>query len=219
MIPKIIHQIWLENVKPPARSELPGILAEMSKTVDEKMPDWKHIVWSEKNLPKLDGDIAKIVAGEYSQIVKSNILRFYLTYLYGGFYVDFDVEIVKSFDDLTGADYAFGLESERHMTVSDAVFGCSEKNEVMKTILDIAVKNVIENRVSTVRELLDSISTGMLTDAVRRNGITPLPQECFAPLDCDNKRGFRNIKPTLKNTYCIHHYLGKWAANNGRVRF
>jgi hypothetical protein len=66
----------MTNVKPPARIEIPATLQELSKTVDGVMPDWKHVVWSEKNLPKLDGNIAKIVYGDYSQIVISNILRF-----------------------------------------------------------------------------------------------------------------------------------------------
>ena len=219
MIPKIIHQIWMTNVKPPARADIPEVLANMSKAIDNVMPDWTHIIWSEKNLPELPNDIKQIVYGNYSQIVISNILRYFLTYTYGGFYVDFDVECIKSFDDLTDKNFVCGLESAKHGTVSDAVFGCSCENEFMKKILSTAIVNLTNAREITVRSLLDSISTGMLTCAVRSQGVELLPQECFAPLDCDNKKYFNQIRPTLKNTYCIHHYLGKWASNDGRVRF
>ena len=49
MIPKIIHQIWLGD-----QSKRPN---EFIKTWVDMNPSWKHILWTESNIPNLVNQI------------------------------------------------------------------------------------------------------------------------------------------------------------------
>lgn len=111
MIPKLIHQIWL------SAEPMPKVMADWRKRWQEFNPDWTAILWTNNTGSfQLKSDwqrgtyiIAPLVlhnlltkACHLSQ--RSNIWRYLITYLYGGLYIDTDVEPFKPIDNLV-ADY------------------------------------------------------------------------------------------------------------------
>lgn len=59
-------------------------------------------------------------------------MRLYALYNYGGIYLDTDVQILKSFDDLLKNEVFFGFESKDYLCT--AVMGACSKTLVCKRI-------------------------------------------------------------------------------------
>lgn len=96
-IPRVIHQIWLGEYKPPI---------EAMESWKKNNPDWTYCLWSEKNLPDLVNKQAFLDSDNYPQ--KADILRYEILHQYGGIYMDADVHCLKSIDPL----YSQWIESD-----------------------------------------------------------------------------------------------------------
>lgn len=92
-IPKIIHQIWLG-------SPFPEKYKRLQQTWKEQHPDWKYILWTDKEIKEFHLVNEKLFnqANNYGQ--KSDIARYEILCRMGGLYVDTDFECLKPFDDL-----------------------------------------------------------------------------------------------------------------------
>ena len=95
MIPKIIHYCWF------GRNPKPKLAEKCMRSWKKYCKDYKIIEWNEDNF-----DISK--APLYVQQTKNkkkwayvtDYVRLYAVYKCGGVYLDTDVEIVNSLDDL-----------------------------------------------------------------------------------------------------------------------
>lgn len=94
MIPKVIHYCWFGG------NPLPDNLKKYIKTWREQCPDYEIIEWNEHNY-----DVSKNVFMREAYTKKnfayvSDYARLDIIYTYGGFYLDTDVELLKSLDPL-----------------------------------------------------------------------------------------------------------------------
>ena len=136
MIPKIIHQIWLGgiNKKP----------IDLMKTVQNRHPDWKYILWSEDNI----GDL--INQNKYDQVLYSDnsgdtkypkladIVRYEKLFNYGGIYIDADSKCNKPFDDLIDTQFFVAYESERKRPglIANGVIGSIPNHPILKECIN-----------------------------------------------------------------------------------
>lgn len=105
MIPKIIHNIWIQGY-----TELPEKNKANQIKIKKLNPDWEFIIWDNsmilqllekypkllnlyKNPNKLSGGITK-------EATQSDIARYIILKEYGGLYYDLDFECVSSLNDL-----------------------------------------------------------------------------------------------------------------------
>lgn len=93
-IPKIIHQIWI------GPNPFPKFYKMLSDTWKEKHPDWKYILWTDKEVKKLKLLNQHLYDKSKSYIEKSDILRLEILNQFGGIYVDTDFECLKSLGNL-----------------------------------------------------------------------------------------------------------------------
>ena len=101
MIPKIIHQTWKSN-------NLPEIFQKLYEKNKESNPDFTFKLWTdneselclknflEKNYPKLFNIYSKT---KYN-VQKSDIARLAILHYYGGIYIDLDILLLKSLNNL-----------------------------------------------------------------------------------------------------------------------
>lgn len=94
-IPKIIHQTWdNENV--------PRVFAKWARSWQERHPDWEYWFWRPNDVLELlklkFPDYIPIYNGLKSMGMKTDFFRYFVMSVFGGLYVDIDVESLKPLD-------------------------------------------------------------------------------------------------------------------------
>ncbi|QKF94066.1 putative glycosyltransferase sugar-binding protein containing DXd motif [Fadolivirus algeromassiliense] len=96
--PKIIHQIWFQGI-----DLIPQELLINSKKIFDYHPSYQYIVWDDDKINQYFKDNDKILK-TYNKLKhlhqKVDFIRYCLLYELGGIYVDMDVTILQSFDDI-----------------------------------------------------------------------------------------------------------------------
>ena len=145
-IPKIIHYCWLSNDPVPAQ------LQAYMKTWHQLMSDYEFIKWDFTRFEKASSCWVSEAFDNKKYAFAADYIRMYALYTMGGIYMDMDVEVLKSFDDLLDRKYFLCYErGSIHPEV--ATFGVEKGN--MTTIhaytndqvtLDVAHKKGISER-------------------------------------------------------------------------
>ena len=207
MIPKTIHYCWF------GQGEMPEMTQECIASWHKHMPDWKYKLWSENNF-----DVNNILytkeaynAGKYAFV--SDFVRLWALCNEGGLYLDTDVEVFKSFDDLMAYPAFGGFEGSKHLPVGTCVMA-SEANGVW-------VREQLENYMN--RHFLNAdgsfdlttnvqfISAKMREHGFQQNGkeqdykdFHVFPVEYFCPRQTTGEY-IRTDK-----TYCDHLGMASW---------
>lgn len=136
-IPKIIHYCWISG-----EENMPDDIKSCLKSWHKYLPDYKFINWNDSNF---DWDICK-----YTRYCRdknlyafcSDFVRYWALYNYGGIYLDTDVMLYKSFDELLSMDRI--ISKERFEFTSDgkneriecAILGCNKGDDLFKGVID-----------------------------------------------------------------------------------
>ncbi len=117
-IPKIIHQIWLGPNLPPA------YFVEFQDRIKALHPDWEYHLWNESDLEDLKLDNWDIVEKSTNWAEKSDIIRGDLLDRFGGVYMDVDMDLRHSLNELHEKyDFYAGMEHPHQIaTTSNRVW-------------------------------------------------------------------------------------------------
>ena len=135
MIPKIIHYSWISG------DPYPEKIQKCIDTWKEKLPDYQFINW---NRDTFDFDSCRWLKEAYEEqnyAYCSDYLRIYAVYNYGGIWLDTDVEVLRSFNDLLDLPYFFGVEvflgykKYTEMNIEAAAFGAEKGNPLLSVVL------------------------------------------------------------------------------------
>ena len=155
MIPKIIHRVWISD-------DLPDPNTDIGKCFysQEKLKDYGYEIrtYTAKNF---DFSISKYLLQAYSLkkwAFVTDYIRLWALYNFGGIYMDCDVEIIKSFDELLPCKYFFGakyksweagvndhgknfpaeggLHNANDFLFDAGVFGAEKNNYIIKLLYD-----------------------------------------------------------------------------------
>jgi mannosyltransferase OCH1-like enzyme len=210
MIPKIIHYCWFGS-KP--------IPAEQQAYVDGwkvLMPDYELRRWSEQNSPMYLPYIQNALKNKKWANI-SNFVRLFAVYNDGGIYLDTDVEVLKSFDDLLPLKCFFGFETENPVlnfapVINNATFGAAPEHPLIKEIMTQLLERfdgLEEAHLSSpnlTTEILRTVGFGEYGNK-EFNGINVFPKEYFYPYYFNED--ISQIEITNK-TYSIHHWAKSW---------
>lgn len=135
-IPKIIHQIWVGS------NPIPEFAQELAESWKNLHPEWQYILWTNENI----GDILNAFSAEHREIYykyddtieQSNLLRYYILYLYGGLYADMDFKCLKSFEELhTYYDFYTGISAnDCREVICNALIGAKPGHYILKNIIE-----------------------------------------------------------------------------------
>lgn len=201
-VPKIIHYCWLSG------DPHPELVRHCIQSWKDKLPDYEFILWNKSRF-----DIHSVPWVEQACAAKkwapaSDYIRLFALYNYGGIYLDSDVEIVRSFDDLLHRPYFFGKEhtpdkTENRDSIEAAVFGCEKGNPVVKEAMDyFATHDYLDKN-----GVLNPMTLPTLFSLVIKN----FPDIEVFPMDYFSPKNTRTLELQItKNTYCIHHFNGSW---------
>ena len=162
MIPKIIHQIWLQGY-----TNMPTKLQIFNGSCKYINDDFKHIFWSDKNIKKL---LLKKFGKEYVDLFeyykipaqKADFARYAILYIYGGIYLDMDTICKKNLSCFLTNRFFFtstnDLLNKRYQT---GIIGSIPKHP----IFTIMFKNMF-SRMIYAENLTYSTGTKLFYDSV-----------------------------------------------------
>ncbi|MEH7884030.1 glycosyltransferase [Bacillus sp. JJ1609] len=214
-IPKIIHYCWF------GKGEKPEIVHRCMNSWKQHLHDYQFVEWNEDTFDNNANDYVKEAyqAGKYAFV--SDYARVYGLYRYGGIYLDTDVEVFKSFNDLLHHESFWGFEQENYIATS--TIGAAKGNPLVEIFLDsYRGKNFIKKDGSYD----DLTNVAIVTDILMKQGLVMngeyqefaglaafYPQTYFSPYDYINCRNFIS-----ENTYAMHHFYKSWLSPKIRLK-
>ena len=206
MIPKIIHYCWF------GKNPMPEEYEKNIETWKKFMPDYKIIKWDETNYDYNKIKFTKEAYESKKWAFVTDYARLDIIYNYGGIYLDTDVEVLKSFDDLLKNKAFMGIESDNYVNTGLG-FGAVAKHKGIKanmkeyekiSFYDNNVMNMINCPIITTN-LLKQNGAKLNGSIEKIMNITIYPEEYFCPLNY-----YTGITKITQNTYSIHKYSMSW---------
>ena len=200
-IPKIIHYCWFGDKVIPLKFQ---------KFIDRwknLLPAYEFIFWQNESLPK-DYEYVQAAFKNKKWVNLSNFIRLYSLKMYGGIYLDVDMEIIKPFDKLLNNLSFLGIESIKNdeIMLNNAIFGAIKDHAFVNECLNHLLNNYkgmeIENITGPV---LTTLMYKKYKNQLSKT-ITIYPQEYFYPSNWETPTKI-NI---TSNTYTIHHWEASW---------
>lgn len=128
-IPKVIHYCWF------GRGEKSELMLKCMDSWKKFCPDWKIIEWNEDNFNPNFCPYAEKAYKQKRYGFLTDAARLQIVYEHGGVYLDTDVELIRSIDELldNGAWFAYGMVKEINTGFG---FGAEQGNWMVKRLLD-----------------------------------------------------------------------------------
>jgi len=224
MIPKIIHLCWLSG------DSYPPKIKKCLKSWKRYLPDYEVILWDTNRFDLESSLWVKQAFENKKYAFAADYIRFYALYHIGGIYLDSDVEVIKSLDDLLDLPYFIG--AEKAGTPEAAIIGAEKGCDWIKQCL-----NYYDNR-SFIREdgsldirklpeimneqILKLKAVRVLSIAESKNirtldftkEVLVFNDAYFSPKVFDS----REVELT-PYTYAIHHYQNSWFSPKAKAYY
>lgn len=209
MIPKIIHYCWF------GRGEMPELAQRCIASWHQHMPDWEYKLWNEDNFDVNSTSYTKEAYEAKKYAFVSDYVRLWALCNEGGLYLDTDVMVFKSFDELLEHGAFAGFEGSKHLPVGTCVMASRARGEWVKEQLDAyAGRHFIKGDgtfdLTTNVQYMTAI---MLSNGFVANGkeqdykdLHVFPVEYFSP------RQTTGEYVRTENTFCDHLGVGSWSA-------
>ena len=223
MIPKRIHYCWF------GRGEMPELVMQCIASWHRHMPDWEYRLWDEASLsqtlsPLKGGEncwleympayVREAYAAKKYAFV-SDYVRLWALEREGGFYLDTDVEVLKSFEPLLNDTAFIGLEESLAQLPGTCVMGCEAHCQWVKDML--ATYNEVhflrKDGTMDITTNVQRLGMRMLQGGLQHEhkvqfipqwGLRVYTHDYFSPITSTR------VMRKTKNTYCIHRFAGSW---------
>jgi len=229
-IPNIFHQIWL------GEKAIPFFLRGYSITWKEKHKRWEYMFWNDSksqlliknNFPHL----LPVFENALYLTQKVDIIKYVVLAEFGGVYVDFDYECLRSIDDLLVTSICIGLEprdealhKEFSYFLGSAFMAAAPKSLFFQKTIERCQK-LMELMTPHWQEFgkyhyaMETTGPTLINrvyhDFENKQLVTLFPPEQIgsfrsreASLYRENKKiGYGADK--LADAYAIHHFIGSW---------
>ena len=208
LIPPIIHYCWF------GKGEIPKKDKGYIEGWKDKCPDYRFICWNEDNFDVNRNAFLTWAYNNKKWAFVSDYVRMYALYMYGGIYLDTDVELLKGLDDLRYQYAYMGMEASGSIN-SGVGMGTTPKNPVIKEIMDyydnLTDENFFEVNAKRESHILRKYGFRANNHYQIVKNISIYPSEFFSP----TLVGKKEINIT-DNTFSIHHYHYSWLDENDK---
>ena len=208
MIPKIIHYCWF------GREQMPQTDLDCIESWHKYMPDWEYKLWNEDNF---DVNCNRYVREAYKAkkyAFVSDFVRLKVLLEEGGFYLDTDVKVLKSFDDLMRFDAVCGFEGSKSKPIGTCVMGSKAGGEWISEMLEAYNGRYFVNADGSFNLTTNTtfLSSVMEKGGFIRNGLQQAYKDCtIFPTDYFCPRQTTGEYFLTENTYCDHLGASSWA--------
>lgn len=214
MIPKIIHYCWFGG-NPKSES-----VKKYIESWRKYCPDYEIKEWNESNFNINENDYCREAYEAKKWAFVTDYVRLKALYEEGGFYMDTDVEVVKSMDPLRVYDAVSGYESPTH--IPTGTMGACRDNEWIGMLLHDYDHRHFLRKDGTCDTITNVVVITDLT--VKKYGLHLHGQKLvfghnmvLLPFDylCAKDLDTGEICKT-SNTYTIHHFAASWLPEDER---
>lgn len=202
-IPKVIHYCWFGRNPIPEKNKL------WMASWKRYCPGYEIIEWNESNYNVSKNTFMEQAykAGKWGFV--SDYARLDLIYKYGGIYLDTDVELIKSLDELLYQEAFAGVDDSNLVSLGLGV-GAVPQNNVVKGMLDLYKDlNFDEKHMVAAPTLMkyyfEKVGFKANGELEHINGMTIYPEKVLS--------GYNNTigaVRTTEHTFALHHYDGSW---------
>ncbi len=212
-IPKVIHYCWF------GRKEMPEKNRQYIESWKKCCPDYEIVRWDEGSYDISKNEYMRQAyeAGKYGYV--PDYARLDLLYHHGGIYLDTDVELLRSLDELL---YLDGFTSfEEYPTVNfGGGSGCRKGLPILKSLLEFR-ENIsfrmpdgsMNRDTCGYFESLPLVEAGLRLDGTLQNieGLTVFPSEYFHP-----RSSVTGLTQTTDKTFGVHRFDWSWTGGGQR---
>lgn len=202
MIPKKIHYCWF------GKNPFPDRVKKCIISWKKYCPDYEIIEWNDKNFDFTKSPYLKWCYEHKKWAFLSDLARLIIIYENGGIYLDTDVELIKSLDELLQYRAFFGFENNEYVATGLG-FGAIAGHSIVLSMME-QYSNLIEDKNGNIElvgcPLLNT--KALLTYGLQLNGekqeidgAVILPKDYLNPYDDPTGR----LNKT-SNTISIHWY-------------
>lgn len=199
MIPKIIHYCWFGG------KDKPESFYRYMATWKRLLPDYEFKEWNEENFDVNFWIYSReaYAMGSFAHV--SDVCRIYALNVYGGVYLDTDVELCESLDPYLSDNSFIGMEDEYN--VGTCVIGAESNREWLKSVLDYYAGthfiNILGHPIKTPNTIL-------LTQKIFPHlAESDMPKIYPVGYFCDYNHG-RELSKIHAKVVAIHHYNASW---------
>lgn len=211
MIPKIIHQIWIGN------KELPDDFKIFQNKLKLLYPDYCFMYWDNNKVNEYINEypFKKYIIEDYPCAFKSDLLRFWILYNFGGLYFDTDIEPLKRINRRYFREYSFiTCKYNTYNFECGTGFLASEKNN---NTVRVILNDIINNTNNNFNKDLNIISgpTAFSNILINKNLISEktllFDYYRFYPYGWwEMNRRYENFKLTSPYSFGVHHWTYSW---------
>ena len=211
-IPKVIHYCWFGD------KSIPKKHSEYISGWKNICPDYEIQKWDLSNYDYTKSEYTKRAFANKKWAFLSDYARIDIINQYGGIYLDVDVELIRSYDDLLNNTSFFGIEKnfDKQLYINTGLgFGSQKNNPVLRDIIDLYDNLDVDKDEVFVpcpilqRPVYEKYGFSQKNRIQKLNNMTIYPTEYFAPKD-----SFGKITIS-KKTVSIHHYAALWQDEKG----
>lgn len=207
MIPKKIHYCWFGH------NPKPKLAKKCIKSWKKYCPDYEIIEWNEDNFDISSSPLYVRQAYEAKKwAFVTDYVRLYALTMYGGIYMDTDVEVTKNLDVFLKHEAFSGFEDNEHILTG--IMACEKDNRLFKGWLKEYDKLLFVNEDGTYNMQTNVVT---ITNSMKKmgmkldnsfqiiDGCAFYPNDYFCPKDF-----YSNMIVVTENTHTIHHFSGSW---------
>lgn len=203
MIPKKIHYCWLSN------EPFPPKVQKCMESWEKYLGDYEVYFWDYQKAVATGIPWVLEALGQQNWAFAADAVRLYALYTEGGIYLDSDVELIKSPDELLDRPYILGYENGSKR-IEPSFLGAEPESPIIGEALKYYTERHYEYNEEQVEKL---VLPQILANACDQfYGLEILPEWYFSP-----KRFLDGAITTADETVSIHHFGSNWRPEAVRI--
>lgn len=222
MIPKIIHYCWFSGDKKPA------LIKKCIHSWKKHLPDYDIRCWNGNSFDFDSLDFTREAMAVKQYAAASDYVRLYALYNYGGIYLDSDVEVFRSFDDLLNNVFFSGYEFFDKYEIEAGILGSIKGLPYIKECMSyFENRHFIHNngKYDNVKNHAPGIITRYAfnhgyeptgLEQITPDGLHIYPRTIFANEGYSAKTFGVNFEIDTTNLIALHHNMGGWTTIQSR---
>lgn len=201
--------------------EISAFTKECLDSFKNYLNDYEIKYWTIDDISKIDDAFASKVSKVDTYILKKMFLEIYVIYQYGGIYIDSNLRLITSIDDLIKESDSFLGLDERHSICPSLWYEKKPKSylatkvyEKFKEYFNNAIyDNYFVNLSLLFREVLSDYRPEIIDTQKLKHGVTLYSYDYFYPLSYDGHTKNKSV-----NTRCLNYFSYDFITPKGKLK-